>query len=122
MKLLKVRIVFAAILMWLSAFPVAADKAGITAFIQSTRVTGDGSFGGCMALLSKNPAEALPACKNSWVTFSCDGTYGDPVLAYRMLDQAQLALATGMKVRVFVDDSKMHNGYCLAYLINVTAE
>ena len=122
MKLLKVRMVFAAILMWLCAFPVAADTARITAFIEATRVTGDGTFGGCMASLSKDPAEVLPACKSSWVTFSCDGTYTDPVLAYRMLDQAQLALATGMKVLVFVDDSKMHNGYCLASRINVIAE
>lgn len=122
MNMLKVVNVSAAILMSLCALDVAADSVRVTAFVERTLVTEDETFGGCMAALSEDPAEDLPACKASWVTFSCDGTYTDPVRAYRMLDQAQLALATGMKVLVLVTDAKMHNGYCFASRINVIAE
>ncbi len=104
------------------ASPVAADTAHINAFVDQTRVTGDGAYGGCTIALSKNPKSFLPACKAAWVSFSCDGTYTDPVQAYRMLDQAQLALATGMRVLVQVTDEKMHDGFCLATRITVLSE
>jgi len=119
---MKLRNAFAAILMSMCAFPVAADFERITAFVTKTRVTGDGSYGGCMAALSEDPAAYLPACKSTWVSFSCDGTYTDPVNAYRMLDQAQLALATGMEVLIYIVDDKMHSGYCVASRISVMSE
>lgn len=106
----------------LFASVVAADTARITAFVTKTMVTGDSENGGCMAALSKDIAESLPACRRTWVSFSCDGTYTEPVRAYRMLDQAQLALATGMRIRVDVDDSKMQDGYCFASQISLLAE
>lgn len=118
----KARFATVATLLALCAPPLAADTAHINAFVQQTRVAGDEAYGGCMAALSKSPKNMLPACKNTWVTFSCDGTYTDPIRAYRMLDQAQLALATGMKVLVFVTDEKMHDGFCLASRISVAAE
>ena len=102
------------------AFPSAADTANFEAFIEKTLVTGDSTYGGCMALLSRRIEGTLPGCRGAWVTFSCDGTYTDPVRAYRMLDQAQLALATGMRVLVVVDDTKSHNGYCFASRIDVS--
>ena len=86
------------------------------------RVVDASDDGGCMAYLSEDPAGVLPACKNSWVTFSCTGTYTDPIRAYRMLDQAQLALATGKRVDVTIHDSKMHNGYCFASRINLRSQ
>lgn len=122
MIFLMARTVAVAIILTLCASPVVADSAHISAFVQQTRVTGDEAYGGCMAALSKSPKNMLPACKNTWVTFSCDGTYTDPVRAYRMLDQAQLALATGMRVLVFVTDEKMHDGFCLATRISVASE
>lgn len=105
----------------LAASAVSAETATINAFVKRTMVFHGDRFGGCMVALSASPAAVLPACKGWWVTFSCDGTYTDPVRAYRMLDQAQLALATGMQVSVDVDDSKVHNGYCLASRIDVVA-
>ena len=99
-----------------------ADTANLTAFVEKTMVTSDSARGGCMAALSEDPAAALPACKKTWVTFSCDGTYTDPVRAYRMLDQAQLALATGLKVQVTLTDASMHDGFCFAERIKVMTE
>ncbi len=122
MKLLKIIPISLGVIVCLCASVAQADTARVSAFVERTMVTGDELFGGCMAFLSEDPAEALPGCKNSWVTFSCDGTYTDPVRAYRMLDQAQLALATGLRVLVIVDDSKVHNGYCFASRINVQTE
>jgi hypothetical protein len=106
-----------ALLLW--AFPSGADTANFEAFVERTLVTGDSTHGGCMALLSQPIKEKLRGCWGGWVSFSCDGTFTDPVRAYRMLDQAQLALATGMRVLVVVDNTKVHNGYCVASRIDV---
>jgi hypothetical protein len=61
----------------------------------------------------------LPSCGSWWVTFSCTGNFMDRVRAYRMLDAAELALATGKQVNVWFRDDKMHNGYCLADRLDV---
>jgi hypothetical protein len=79
----------------------------------------DDTYGGCMAALSLNPQTVRPSCAPWWVTFSCSGHFTDPVRAYRMVDQAQLALATGKKAFVLIQDNKKHNGYCFANRIDV---
>lgn len=109
-------------LAWLAASTAVADTATITAFVEKTQVNSGAFRGGCLVSLSEDPADSLPACRPEWVTFSCDGTYTDPVRAYRMLDQAQLALATGMQVQVFVTDAKMQDGVCVATRIKVMNE
>ena len=122
MRLQKIVQVSIAVITGLYASAALADEASINAFVERTLVSGDATYGGCMALLSEDPAEVLPACRARWVTFSCDGTHTDPVRAYRMLDQAQLALATGMAVYVTVDDSKTHDGYCFASRIDLRSQ
>jgi hypothetical protein len=99
--------------------PAAADSGTVTAFVNRTQVTADASFGGCMALLSVDPATVLPLCGANWVTFSCTGDFTDQVRAYRMLDQAQLALAANKQVSVVITDTSLHNGYCFATRIDV---
>ncbi len=37
----------------------------------------------------------------------------------RMFDQAQMAFALDRQVRVYVDDSKSHNGFCFVDRIDV---
>jgi len=96
-----------------------AATAGLVANVTTVMVANDGNFGGCMALLSVDPQSVLPACGGGWVTFSCTGDFGDQTLAYRSLDQAQLALASGKSIYVTIDDSKRHNGYCFANRIDV---
>jgi len=122
MKLLKIFPGLLGTVTALWASVAVSDTAPVTAFVEKTMVTSDSLRGGCMAALSEDPAAVLPACKSTWVTFSCDGTYTDPVRAYRMLDQAQLALATGLAVQVTINDSKMHDGYCFASRIKVVTE
>lgn len=93
----------------------------LVANVLSTLVAANNSFGGCMALLSKNinTATNAPNCPLAWVTFSCSGPFTTQDIAYRMLDQAQLAKATNRPVVVVVDDSKKINGICFATRIDV---
>ena len=99
--------------------PVLADFGQVVANVNRVLVTGDSTWGGCMALLSVNPQAVLPDCNSWWVTFSCSGDFTDAVRAYRMLDAAELALATGKSVQVFFQDDKKHNSYCFANRIDV---
>lgn len=96
-----------------------AATASLTGTVTRVLVMGTTTYGGCMAKLSVDPATVLPLCTAGWVTFSCSGDFTEPVRAYRMLDQAQLALAAGKKVFVTVTDASQHNGYCLATRIDV---
>ena len=95
-----------------------ADRAVLSGQVKRILVSAE-HFGGCMALLSENPKIKLPSCGGGWVTFSCDGTYTSKDVAYRMLDQAQMALALGKNAYVVVDDTRRHNGYCFAYRIDI---
>jgi hypothetical protein len=75
---------------------------------------------GCAAFFADSkgrailPKTKLAACKSGYLTFRCKTQDGDtrehdPVLAYRMLDQAQLAFATGKKVTVYFRDDPTYN-------------
>jgi len=109
----------AAIIAALVSAPVLAASAYLTAKVNYTLVTADTRWGGCMALLSVSPSSVLPNCGYGWVSFSCTGDFTDPVRAYRMLDQAQLALARDSNVIVEITDEMMVNGYCFARRIDV---
>ena len=114
-------VAFAATLATGLIFPPAyAATAALVAKVTKTLVSADNRWGGCMAYLSVDLATVLPTCPSRWVTFSCTGDFTDPVRAYRMLDQAQLALATGSWVYVQITDDMLHNGYCFANRIDVS--
>jgi hypothetical protein len=110
----------AALLLTTLASPAGAATATFTTFISKTMVTADDQYGGCMAALSVNPRSKLPKCAATWVTFDCRGKFAtDPLLAYRLLDQAQLALAANKSVYVTVDDARIVNGVCFAPRLDV---
>lgn len=96
-----------------------AQKAWVSnALVQRTLID-NANFGGCMALLDKNIADSGLNCPSRWVTFSCDGTFGSKDIAFRQLDQAQIAQALNKKVSLYVNDLKKHNGYCYAGRIDL---
>ncbi len=100
--------------------PLALGASGsVMGYVTRVLVVSNDTFGGCMALLSVDPQTVLTDCQKNWVTFSCTGTFTDPVRAYRMLDQAQLALVANKRVWVQVVDTSTHNGYCFANRIDV---
>ena len=93
-----------------------------------SRVAVDGStdttanYGGCMAAITPVPATQTwqTGCTAGWVTFSCTGNFAtNQVQAYRLLDQAQLALTTGKKVTVYYSNAAVHNGICFANRVDV---
>lgn len=102
-----------------SAGQALADSGSVTTYVNRVLMTGDSTWGGCMAALSVDPQTVLPNCQTWWVTFSCSGDFTDPVRAYRMVDVAELALATGKQVQVWFQDDKKHNTYCFANRIDV---
>lgn len=99
--------------------PASAANAQMFANAKAVLVMGDSRFGGCMVSLTTDPQSVLPSCAVGWVSLSCTGDFNDPVRAYRMLDQAQLAIATNMRMRIEISDTNKHNGYCVAYRVDV---
>lgn len=107
----------------LLAVPVQAATAEVVAEVRRTLTVADDRFGGCMVALSVSPSEEGLDCPTSkWVTFSCTGTHTSKSNALRMYDSAQLAFVTGREVRVWVDDTKKHNGHCFVSRIDVMAD
>ena len=98
---------------------VLATEGYIVGTVKRVLMTSDATWGGCMAVLSPSPHTVLPDCYPGWVTFSCSGDFTDQVRAYRMVDMAELALATGKNVQVWFRDDMKHNGYCFASRIDV---
>ena len=103
---------------WLFATPALADRASINATAVRIMVLED-SYGGCMVRLSTNPQTVLPACAASWVTLSCDGTFLPKDVSSRLLEQVQLGFALDKQLTVYIDDARRHNGFCLAYRVDV---
>jgi hypothetical protein len=110
----------AALVLASCAMPTLADIASINdATIQRT-LTEEGSFGGCMIWLDKSIKDAGLNCPAAnWVSLDCDGAYASKAAAQSMLDSAQLAFALNKKVFLKVDDSKKHNGFCVAVRLDV---
>lgn len=74
-------------------------------------------FGGCMAQMENRIDSTGLNCPGKWVSFSCSGDFHTKDLAYKLYDAAQMSLALGNLMRVYVDDTKKHNGYCVAFRI-----
>ena len=81
-----------------------------------TRVLVDSEkFGGCMVMLSTNIGNGCPA--NGWVSLDCTNTYyTDGKNKYAM---ALTALSLNKSVSVLVDNTKKHDGYCVAQRIDI---
>jgi hypothetical protein len=79
-----------------------------------------GTYGGCMAAVTVDPSTQLPACGQWWVSFECQkDNSSDSVIGYRMLDQAQMALALNKKVLVTISDATIYNGYCVVKRMDI---
>lgn len=106
------------------ALPLSPSTAAVQSFeatVTRTLSAADDNFGGCMVALSEAPSDHGLNCPvdKHWVTFSCSGAHAGKASAMRMLDAAQLAFVTGRSVRVWVDDSRTHNGFCFVTRIDV---
>ena len=108
----------------LLALPLAAFSATLTldAKITRTLAADEEKFGGCMVSLTASPAaEGLSCNVGNWVTFSCSGEHVSKSSALRMFDSAQMAFMTDRTVRVTVDDTRDHDGWCFVERIDLLA-
>ena len=116
---------FLAAALAMSVLLATSSQAATTSFeaeVRKTLSVADDRWGGCMVALSVSPSdEGLDCPETAWVTFSCSGEHASKSSALRMYDSAQLAFVTGRTVKVWVDDSKKHNGYCFVSRIDVNA-
>ena len=96
-----------------------ATTAKVKGLVTKTVVADEGRWGGCMVRIDQKLADSGLDCPSKWVSFSCSGVFTEKDVAYRMFDQAQLALTLERTVEIYVDDTKKHNGYCYSNRINV---
>jgi len=93
-----------------------AAKASIDAKV--TRVLMDDErYGQCMAQLDVLIASSGLDCPSNYVTLSCSGDFSTKDIAYHKFENAQMSLALNKRIKVYIDDTKKHNGYCYAYRV-----
>lgn len=106
-------------LMMLGAGGVSAETAWVSG-VKITRTLSDaGAFGNCMATINKSLSDYIADCPSWWVTFSCNGTYNSKDAGQRKFESAQLAMALGYRVSLFIDNTKKHNGFCYVQRIDI---
>ena len=76
------------------------------------------NFGGCMLLLEDMPSE-LNCGTSNWVSASCTGDFNSASFGWRKFEIGQMAQALNRRVRVFLDDSRKHNGKCFILRIDL---
>lgn len=104
---------------FISCLATGANAATGNAFGDTFRVLQgeDDQFGGCMVEVDPVPAglDCPGAGTKGWLTLDCVGAYGSKSSASNRLNAATLALITKSTVQYFVDDSRKHNGFCMAF-------
>lgn len=93
-----------------TASAVTEWKTGVRAIM-----SGD-EYGSCMALINYMPPDVVcprGVRSGAWVSLDCDGEYTSVASAREALDLANVAMITGLKVSVRVDESQKI-GYCVA--------
>lgn len=108
---MKINKFFAAGLLLFVSVSASATTALVVGNVETLFHVDDDNFGGCMVKLSSQPQSQGLNCP-SWITFSCSGQLTSKDNAYRMYDMAQMAMALGNSVSVWLNDEKKHNGYC----------
>ena len=80
-------------------------------------LTDQASFGKCMI----NSPGFSPSnnCRAGWVSLDCDGVFMAKEDSRRMWESAQMAFALGETVKVWINDAKKINGWCLIDRIDV---
>ncbi len=107
----------------LGAGGVSAEVAAVEGVKVIRTISNSGFHGDCLVQVSKVFSDIISGCTphagSKWVTLSCDGTYNSKDAGQRKFESAQLAMALGYRVSLWVDNTKKHNGYCFAKRIDV---
>lgn len=102
----------------LASFSASAQTELLDNVTVSRLLSQDGGFGNCMAQIDKVPLVAN-CPNNGWVSFSCDGTYNSVQVGKTSYGLALLAYTLGKKLAIWVDDTKLHGGYCFAWRVDI---
>lgn len=83
-------------------------------------------YGGCMARLSGGGGTLTSLGYNCpsdpYVTFDCKGLLGGTKAdGLRNFDAAQLAMVSGARIQIAIDDTKKINGFCYSRRVDVFA-
>ena len=116
------RIVVFAVLGLLPLYVVHASTVWVEGNVEQVAATGDGRFGGCMAELDVELADAGLACPGRWVTFGCAGEYAETRAAGAVFESLRAAVVAGRSVGMRVTDEKQDGGYCHASRIKIQDE
>ena len=101
-----------------------ADKGSFVTDVKRVFTSNPNVFGGCMADVGRrvgNATDNPTDCTTWWVSFSCSGEFNPKETAYKMYDAAQISVALGTQLRIWVDDTKKHNGHCVAERVDILA-
>lgn len=108
------------VLITLTANTVSAATGTLSNVTIEKLIVSEDRFGGCMAMLSKDIATAVPGCPDKWLTFACDGSLNNSIgRAMQKWEIAQLAYALSKNVLVQADSNRTVNGYCFASIIRL---
>ncbi len=116
MKKMKLKILSTSILLLATALPASAADFFRTGTVLRVLTSAD-SFGGCMIQLDTSINNGCPA--NGWVSLDCDNTYNSDAESKRKYAMALTALAANKSVSVKIDNTKIHNGYCVAERVDI---
>ena len=58
-------------------------------------------------------------CPGVWVSFSCSGVFTTKDIAFHLFDSTQMAYSLGKRVKIFIDDTRKHNGFCFGSRVDV---
>ena len=116
-----------AVVVLLGLMPACLVHAGtvwVEGNVEQVAATGDGRFGGCMAELDVELADAGLACPRRWVTFGCTGEYAETTTrgAGAVFESLRAAVVAGRSVGMRVTDEKKDGGYCHASRIKIQDE
>ena len=112
----------ARLLGFLGLLLISTTSFGVTRVLTTTVLStlSDATYyGGCMASLADRPDSVGLDCNGAWAAFSCTGDFAGKDAANRNFEMAQIAYLTGRRVRVYMDDTKRHNGYCFGRRIDL---
>ena len=91
-----------------------AAKYRITGAVTEILIS-ESNFGICAVAVEGWTAPG--ACGNKWISLDCAGEFMEKSAARSMLEVSQIAAATGKDVTIYADDTKRHNGRCVAYQV-----
>ena len=108
------------VLLTLTASSVSAATGTLSSVTIEKLIVSEDRFGGCMAMLSRDIATAVPSCPDKWVTFACDGSLDNSIArAMQKWEIAQLGYALGKNALIQADSDRTVNGYCFATIIRL---